>query len=100
METISKKLYEEEAKIETLQLINAAPNRTLNLHLLVSVLAHRGFATSHDRIKARLQWFNEHDLITLDMEQDPWVVRLKQRAVDVVNGSLELDGIATPSPGE
>ena len=86
-------------RLVILQLLQNAPEYTLNSRLLASALPSVGHNPSMDSLRGDLAWLAEQDLVTTRDIPGFELATLTERGADVAAGRAVAPGVKRPTPG-
>ncbi len=90
----------EDLRLVILRLLNEAAGYDLNTSIIQSAVKQFGHSVSRDSLHTQVQWLAEQGLVAYTEITSVWVVKLTQRGVDVVDGSIAVHGVKRPSPSD
>jgi hypothetical protein len=86
-------------RLTVLQFLDADPGYDIHEYRLSDLLASYGQGVSADVLRAQITWLQEQGLVELTAVAGAYLVRARQRGIDVARGLARVPGIARPRPG-
>lgn len=93
-----REFVQEDRRLEILLFLAATAGFGASHYLLHTAVDSVGHVVSMDTLKADLYWLGEQGLVDVNTEGESFIVRLKQRGMDVAEGRTVHPGVKRPKP--